>query len=307
MHTCALTDMGVVIIDGADSRRFLQAQFTNDIDSLTAERAQLSAWCTPNGRVQYLFLLIAMGDAIYALMPKHQLDEFIESLRRYVMRSKVRLETDSGRFTLHGLVGSHDQSTGPFIGWPEASWDARQSSSGSALVRLSDTCSIALIDANDSVTPEWCQTFTACAEPLWHEHRLRSSQPNFERAMTGKYIPQMLNLDLVEGLSFSKGCYPGQEIVARTQYLGRLKRRLFVGVGKSDTAPAPGTAVAGADGANIGELLDCAVVEGELTVQAVLSLEGIAATPSNTTVYCDEHAIDIIGPFETGEDAAATV
>jgi hypothetical protein len=251
--------LGVLRIGGADATGFLQGQLTNDVQLLGDGRTELAAYNTPQGRVIALLRLKMVDDAIYALLPADLLERVTALLKRFVLRSKVDLaiaaDLQVGSIaTVPALPDTASAQAVAFDYQPgrqviAASPDTWRSITGSAL---------------SGAPPH------GLAE--WLAADIRDGQPQVFAATSEAFIPQMLNLDLIGGISFSKGCYTGQEIVARTQNLGRIKRRTFRYRVDGETPPPP---LAGLhlDGAKVAEVLTSAAWGGRVELLAVTSLE----------------------------------
>ena len=259
IHAVPLASLGVLRVGGADAARFLQGQLTSDVTLLRDGRTQLAGYNTPQGRVIAVLRLREVDGAVYALLPADLLERVCALLRRFVLRSKVDLEIaaelQAGWITtdtpLPGMAPTHmvafDYAPGRRV--IAATPDAWHSIGG-----------LALAGGPSHDHDEWLAA------------DIRDGQPQVFAAASEAFIPQMLNLDLIGGISFSKGCYTGQEIVARTQNLGRIKRRMFRYRVDGDTPPAP---LAGLhlDGAKVAEVLTSANWDGKVELLAVTSLE----------------------------------
>jgi hypothetical protein len=222
--------LGVLRVGGPDAAAFLQGQLTNDVRLLAGGRTQLSALNTPQGRVVALLRLRQGRDAIYALLPRELLEPVHAMLRRYVLRSKVELH-----------IGSNLQPG--WMGCAEATAVAGSDPCVATHSLAPDGPDVPIRVVFDyaagrqvvAAPPAAWQPFTAATpretaaniENAWRAADIAAGLPQVVAATSGAFVPQMLNLDLLDGISFSKGCYTGQEIVARTQHLGRIKRRLL--------------------------------------------------------------------------------
>ena len=259
--TCAapLPFLGVLRVGGADAARFLQGQLTNDVQLLHDGRTQLAACNTPQGRVIALLRLREVDDAIYVLLPTELLERVCTLLRRFVLRAKVELQ-----------IAAELQ-----VGWI-ASVTALPGTASTQLVAFDYAPGRRVIAA----TPETWRSIPglalASAQPHtldeWLAADIRDGQPQVFAATSEAFIPQMLNLDLIGGISFSKGCYTGQEIVARTQNLGRIKRRTFRYRVDGGTPPPPLASLL-LEGAKVAEVLTSATSDGRVELLAVTSLE----------------------------------
>ncbi len=259
LHAAQLPFLGVLRVGGADATAFLQGQLTNDVRLLDDGRTQLAGYNTPQGRVIALLRLRKADDAIYALLPTDLLERVCLHLRRFVLRSKVDLQVAADL-----RVGSI--ATVPFVpATSSAQVVAFDYAPGRRVIAASaDTWRsiTGLVQAGDP----------PLARDAWLAGDIRDGQPQVFAATSEAFIPQMLNLDLIDGISFSKGCYTGQEIVARTQNLGRIKRRLFRYRIDGETPPPP-LASLFLEGAKVAEVLTSAAWGGKVELLAVTSLD----------------------------------
>jgi len=239
-----LADHGLIRVSGEDAAPFLHNLLTNDVQGISAAGARFAGFCTPKGRLLALFLIWREGDDFLLMLPRDILPPMLKKLSMYVLRSKVKLSDATGERALIGF----SSSTGAL---PALDIDATLPRFGVAAVgggmaiRLDDSRWLLTITA-DAATAQW-QALTVTAKPVglaaWQWLEIAAGQPRVVAATQEAFVPQMLNMELpaVAGVSFSKGCYPGQEIVARTQYLGKVKRRTYRA--KLASMPAAGTHV----------------------------------------------------------------
>jgi tRNA-modifying protein YgfZ len=213
-----LADWGVIRAAGADAATFLQSQLTQDVTALDAQRAALAGWCSAKGRLlasfvvwrpqREEFLLACSADLLPAALKR---------LSMFVLRAKCKLSDASAELPLFGVAGSSSPAPwrcdGARIGLAPARGVARALHVGEA----------AALPALDAAAWSWLE--------------VSSGVPRITAATVEQFVPQMVNLELVGGVDFQKGCYPGQEIVARSQYRGTLKRRAFVFDAAAAAAP----------------------------------------------------------------------
>jgi len=235
----ALTSLGLIRIQGEDARDFLQGQLTNDIQAVTTKQAQLSAWCNPKGRMLALMLVFQHGDDLYLQLPRERIEAVLKRLRMFVMRSRVTLDDASAELPIMALGG--DCIAGLLDDVPEGDF-ASQQSAGLTVIRFpGKQPRVQVIGATDILISAWkkaAATATLVNDEWWRLQNIRNGIPAIYDATAETFIPQMLNLDLLNGISFTKGCYTGQEVVARMKYLGQLKRRMYLA--RFDTAQEPG-------------------------------------------------------------------
>jgi len=215
----ALTDWGVIRAQGADAASFLQGQLTNDVAGLDNARACLAGYCSAKGRLLASFIVWRpAADEFLLACHASVLAATLKRLSMFVLRAKCKLSDASAELPLFGVAG---ETAAALIGdaavWHHASVD------DASLIRLPDAAGL----------PRAWTTRRAPAGPAltpgaWRWLEVQSGIPVVEAATSDRFVPQMINFELVGGVDFRKGCYPGQEVVARSQYRGTTKRRLFL-------------------------------------------------------------------------------
>jgi tRNA-modifying protein YgfZ len=249
-----LLSEGLITATGEDAHAFLQGQLANDVTHVSTSRAQLAAYCTPKGRV-LATPLVWLAPAGYQLQLPHAMTESIRKrLQMYVLRSKVTLADASEGNAWIGVAGSQsaDVVRSALALSVASPYDVAASSDLAAIALPGDR--VQLVMAVERGPELWDRLSRVCApagQGAWARQAIVAGVPQVTPATADQFVPQMLNLDLIGALSFEKGCYPGQEIVARSQHLGQVKRRLHrfavdgssVGGSAADASVAPGTAV----------------------------------------------------------------
>jgi tRNA-modifying protein YgfZ len=221
--------LGVLRFTGSDAVSFLQGQISNDTRRLTEGRPLLAAYSSPQGRVLAVMHLLPHSSGVAAILPRELVLPTLEALRRFVLRAKVKIDDASEQLSVSGQQGtSHLRSAG--ITAPE---------NGTRYMETEDVGVGAVSQDGDRYwvigSPEKLVKHGLAGDPLqadqiahdWRLSEIRAGLPQIYLATREAFVAQMLNLDLLDGISFSKGCYTGQEIIARTQHLGRIKRRLY--------------------------------------------------------------------------------
>ncbi len=237
----ALTSLGLIKVQGEDARDFLQGQLTNDIEAVTPEQAQLSAWCNPKGRMLALMLVFQHGDDLYLQLPRERIEAVLKRLRMFVMRSKVILEDVSEERPIIALGGSC--ISGLVEQLPDTDFGTSQTGELAVIRFPGAQPRVQLIGTAEKIAEFWKQASTAATlvnSRWWDLQNIQAGIPGINDATAEAFIPQMVNLDLLRGISFSKGCYTGQEVVARMKYLGQLKRRMFLAHFSSEEPPKAG-------------------------------------------------------------------
>ena len=229
-----LTHLGVIRAQGEDAVKFLQGQLTQDFALLTPSEARLAAFCSAKGRMQASFIgLSPGGNDILLVCSRDILASTLKRLSMFVMRAKVKLTDATDEITLFGLAGD---AVLPYFEESAPVW---------AKVDVAAAQVVKLYPADGTPRALW---LAPAAEPapegqsmspdLWHWSEVRSGIATITAPIVEAFVPQMLNYESVGGVNFKKGCYPGQEVVARSQFRGTLKRRGYLG--HSDLAPAVG-------------------------------------------------------------------
>ena len=293
--TAVLCDLGpcaVISIEGSDAASFLQGQFTNDVARLEAGASQRSAWCSPKGRVLANFLLRrASAERFELLLPAALVEPIAKRLGMYVLRAKVRIVDATAETVRLGLGGPAAAACiAATIGMTPPVHHST-TLEGASLIVLADNRFLLL--ATPESAPALWDTLAKRARPAgfpcWEWLTVRAGVPIVTPATQDLFLPQMLNLDALGAVAFDKGCYTGQEIVARTHYLGRLKERLALAHVEASPPAAGARLYAGAFGAE-----PCATV-----VTAVPSPEGgsdLLAVARIATLDDSLHLADRDGP-----------
>lgn len=215
---------------GDDAQSFLHNQLTSDVNHLGSESAQYSSWCSHKGRMQASFLLFRRNADYRALISADLAENTLTQLRRYVLRSKVKLEDLSTSHVVIGVAGPEAIDALQAAGLPVP--DALMSSleaGGSTVIHV-DAQRYVLV-AELPVASELFEQLAERARPVgtlaWQWLDIQAGIVFVSAATKEEFVPQMANLDKIGGVSFHKGCYPGQEVVARAKYLGKIKRHLY--------------------------------------------------------------------------------
>jgi folate-binding protein YgfZ len=286
---CDLSHNGLIACAGADTVSFLQGQLTNDVTQVQPERSQLSAYCSPKGRMLTTLRLFWRAGIYYISLPHEQFDAIRKRLRMFVLRADVVLNDVSDSLIGVGLSGPNvarllqDKLT-----TVPAQIDDTVTAEGVTIIRVPGIQPRFEI-YGDVATLKGLWTAlaphtTLTGEEAWRLLTILAGVPTVYSATTDAFVPQMANLDLLNGINFRKGCYTGQEIVARTHYLGKLKRRMYQGRVNSPTTPIPGDEVFGAqeetETQSIGRIVDaCRHPEGGFAVLAVVVIEQAENNP----------------------------
>ncbi|MBC8022702.1 MAG: folate-binding protein YgfZ [Burkholderiales bacterium] len=221
-----LSHNALLSVSGDDAAAFLHGQFTNDVQALAVGEAQWNGWCTPKGRLLATFLLLRRAEDFMMMLPTELAAPIAKRLTMFVLRSKVKIRDISDMYARRGIIGPREEP-GPMRVLEKE---------GTILVGLEPGRVIALSAPEAAVQPN-------ASADAWELASIRAGVPVITAATQEAFVPQMANFDLVGGVSFKKGCYPGQEIVARMQYRGGLKRRMALAHIDGAERPAPGQSV----------------------------------------------------------------
>ncbi len=240
----ALDHLALLVVRGADARSFLDSQLTRNVPEAApasaAAPASLAGYCSPKGRLLASVVLWSEGDAISMLLSRDIADTIAKRLRMYVLRAKVTLDDVSASSAFRGTMDPPDL---PASVAALAPWTALRSGDRT-WVRYPDVSTqkrYLRIGPSDPAADEPDGVVEAA---FWRWLDIRSGLPRITTGTQDRFVPQMLNLEALGAVDFRKGCFPGQEIVARSQYLGKLKRRMaLASTAGSITPPAPGTDV----------------------------------------------------------------
>ena len=208
MECARLNRYGLLAVTGADARAFLHAQLTNDIANLPPERAALAGWCTAKGRLLASFLVIPSAEGFLLQLARDLAPAVAKRLSMFVLRSKVKIADLSESWVQYGIW----QALSPAS---DVTWDGDV-----ATVRVDAARFLRIAPADKlSLAP-------TRGEEDWTLEEIRAGRPLISAATQDQFVPQMVNLEQLDAVDFRKGCYPGQEIVARAQYRGQVKRRM---------------------------------------------------------------------------------
>lgn len=225
----SLPSLALIEVSGADAPEFLHGQFTNEVLGLEDGKATLSAWCNPKGRVIATFLLCRSGDRYWLALPQALETLFLRRLKLYVLRASVNIATADQGLTLAGMIGA-----------PAA--QGRAAGVFPVVSPAAGLTDLALVIAGPGTLHE-LRTDPEGNEQAWDAANIRRGIPWLGEQTSERFLPQELNLDALGALSYDKGCYPGQEIIARLRYRGEIKRLLRRATAEVPLTPRPGAAL----------------------------------------------------------------
>ena len=210
MSIARLESYGLLQVAGEDARAFLHAQLTNDIENLPLGQARYAGWCSAKGRLLATFLVVPCAEGFLLQLARDLVPSVARRLAMFILRSKVRISDASGLWAQYGLWG-------PAAGAP-------------LCVNQSGASTTVCIEPDRTLvfSPDLCRSNDSphASSGDWDLAEVRAGRPLIVLSTQDQFVPQMVNLELAGGVDFRKGCYPGQEIVARTQYRGTVKRRM---------------------------------------------------------------------------------
>ena len=217
-----LKRLGMLSCTGDDAREFLHAQLTNDFSALAADRARYAGWCSAKGRLLANFLVVPQAQGFLLQLSRDLAPAVAKRLSMFVLRAKVKVTDASNEWTQFGLWGTGAAERLAALGMPVPTGDLVVAPDADAVVvRITQQHFVLLVKAaqRDRVPRN-------SDEGAWALEEIRAGRPLVVQATQDLFVPQMVNLERLGAVDFKKGCYPGQEIVARTQYRGVLKRRM---------------------------------------------------------------------------------
>lgn len=256
---CDLSHLGLLQLSGADAFTFLQGQVTNDVKQLKGDTAHYTGYCTPKGRMLGLFLAFAQHERIHLQMPIELIAATAKRLKMYVMRSKVEIQDASHDIIKLGLSGPNASAllSAQFAKVPQNDYELVTLENGSLLKLPSRTHARFEIFTDINHAPVIWNALSAQASVAnathWEWLEIQAGVPDVKPETQEEFVPQMLNLDLLGGINFKKGCYTGQEIVARTHYLGSIKRRTYLA--HANQATQPGDNILNAANETVGKVV----------------------------------------------------
>ncbi len=247
-NDCSLNDLshfGLIRVEGEDAEKFLQGQLTNDMRQVTEDHSNLAGWCSHKGRMLANFRCFRRNDAYFLQTPVENLALVIKRLGMYVLMSKVTLSDASDELMRIGITGSCAESLlAPLFEQLPADANGVAHGAELSLIRLpGERPRFEIFGPAEALIAFWQSAESQAirrGDDFWALQDIRAGVPTIYQSTSEVFIPQMTNMQLVDGVSFTKGCYTGQEVVARMQYLGKLKRRMYLAHVTGEAEPKPG-------------------------------------------------------------------
>ena len=278
-----LSQLGLIAFQGEDTATFLQGQLTNDVRALHADRAQWNGLCNPKGRLLGNFLMWRQGDDTCLQLSGDTTASVLKRLSMFILRAKVK-GRDASDETVRVVVAGPQAAAAVQAAMgalPEAPMHSAAVANGWVVRVGADKFVLSIVPAEAAAIWQTLrQSATPVGAPVWDWLRLTAGIPMIVAATQEQFVPQMVNYEVLGGVSFQKGCYTGQEIVARSQYLGKLKRRMFLAHVDADAAPGDSVYSADLDGQASGTVVNAAPAPGGgCDLLLVAQVESAASQP----------------------------
>lgn len=261
---CDLSHLATLSVAGDDAASFLQGQFTNDINALSTAQAQLTGYCNPKGRLLALFLAFMRNETIHLQLPSEISQAIQKRLTMFVMRSKVTIAPEEDLISI-GVSGPNVNTILADIGTLPTEHFAQTNHQDFSMIKLpSEQAAIPryqIMGTIDAITTIWqtlSQNCTLAGYAVWEALAVKAGEPSITKQTQEQFVPQMVNLDVLNAINFKKGCYTGQEIVARTHYLGTVKRRSYyatIAMDNTNKQPTAGDKLFNVAGNEVGQLV----------------------------------------------------
>jgi hypothetical protein len=278
-----LSQLGLLAFAGEDTAEFLQSQFTNDVRGLAADGAAWNGYCTAKGRMLANFLIWKHGADTCLQMSGDISEAVLKRLKMFILRSKVVARDATDENVRLVLAGPQAAAALADAGLPLPDGAMKTKANDQGLTVRIGADKFVLAIAPEKAPAVWAalaKHATAVGTAVWDWLRLANGIPMITAATQEEFVPQMVNWEVLGGVSFQKGCYPGQEIVARTQYLGKLKRRMYLAHVEASEAPNAGDSLYTPDmeGQASGVVVNAAPAPGGgFDLLAVAQIESVAA------------------------------
>lgn len=278
-----LCDLGLIQVAGKNSAQFLQGQLTCDVTEVNTAQSRLGAHCDAKGRVQATFRLFFYQDAYYFLLPRTMIAHLCQCLTKYAVFSAVNLIDVTQNWGIIGLIGPSIQAIlnqqGLFVDSSQVNAVTSSKTLISLVVANDATPRFILLTAENKSLSFIDDFFEEKTLNDWHLLEIRSGIPSIYPQTSGEFTPHQLNYPTIGGVSFNKGCYIGQEIIARTHYLGKSKSRLYRLAFQANNNFPPGTPLQNEEKATEGALILSACEKGnEYQALACLQTHAISHT-----------------------------
>ena len=303
---CTTTGVEIVRVKGADTDKFLQGQATCDIAAVNIDQAGRGAICTPQGRMISNFDIYRTGpDEIRLLLPQGMAEPTLTHLKKYAVFYKTELSLETGQRIAAVFGKGADQQIAQLAG-DANEHSAREIHRGRAIRIAADNWILAIDpDAAIDLWRSISEHVIPVGDNLWRLNKIRAGLADVVPQTSEEFIPQMLNLQHIGAISFRKGCYTGQEIVARMQYLGKLKRRMYRLSINATAPPEPGTELLDSPGGRpVGNVV-IAATAGETRIELLAVLTNEAATGGTVAIGETSLPFEVLAmPYDDDFDRA---
>ncbi|MBC7502202.1 MAG: folate-binding protein YgfZ [Herminiimonas sp.] len=285
-----LADLGLIAATGDDAATFLHNQLTNDVEHLGLAEARLAGYCSPKGRLLATMMMWKTPDAIMLQLSGDIQQGVQKRLQMFVLRAKAKLADVSDQHAVLGLAGPAAAIllSKWFPSMPATPYAVTESPAGT-LIRCVDSASgprYQWITSHAMAAEAWDElagVLTVSSARAWRVAEISAGLPQVAQSTQDQFVPQMINFEVIGGVNFKKGCYPGQEIVARSQYLGKLKRRMYIAtVDSIDARPGMDVFASGDPQQPCGMLVNAEVVSPN---QALCLVEVKSAALEGGTIH----------------------
>ncbi|MFI8483051.1 YgfZ/GcvT domain-containing protein [Pseudomonas sp. NPDC078700] len=274
---CKLSHEGILSVRGADANKFLQGQLTCNLNYLSDSHSSLGARCTPKGRMISSFRVVSVADGYLLAMAAELVEPQLADLQKYAVFSKSKLTDESNQWVRFGLNDCDPALTALGLDLAQSK-DSVARNDHLIAVRVAQNCAELWASAEQTQALQSHLNEYAVQADLnqWQLAQVRQGIGHVQGSTRELFIPQMLNLQALGAVSFKKGCYTGQEIVARMQYLGKLKRRLYRLALNGQELPTPATEIfSSVHSSSVGEVV--AAAKGEEGIELLAVLQNDAA------------------------------
>jgi folate-binding protein YgfZ len=276
---------GLIKVHGDDAESFLQNQLTNEVSNVTENTHQLTAWCSPKGRIIATFRLFKRDNAYFLSLSEDLLEHVIKKLSMYVMMSKVTLEDVTESFVHLGVSGESAEQDLKKLLTEElpSEADGAKTINGLTVLKLAGTIPRYAFFSEAGEAKVLTDSVKQAPDNYWQYLNIVAGIPSISQASSEAWIPQMVNFIQVNGVDFKKGCYPGQEIVARLNYLGKTKRRMYRLLIDSDQLPAINDVITSENEKDAGKILNAVInPDGKAEALAVMKIAEIGIAEADS-------------------------
>lgn len=242
---CDLSQFNTLVIAGGDAAEFMQGQFTNDVMQVSKDHSQLNAFCNKKGRMVANFRLFEYQKNYFLSLRSELVEKSISHLQNYILRAQVAIQDVSDQLIHFGISGDNaTELLSPFIEDINQDIDSVSHNEDYIAIRVAGPKPRYEIFCSLQHARSFWQSLSTQVETVnsnsWDYLNIQAGLPFIDSSSSEEFVPQMANMELINGVSFTKGCFTGQEIVARMHYLGKLKKRCYKVNIDSETKPANG-------------------------------------------------------------------